>query len=535
MVRFLLSCIVLSFFITLPAIAQLQIEWQQSFGGSDYDEAVDILAADDGFYVLGTTESTDGNVSFLHGKTDFWVVKVDFSGNILWEKTFGGSLGEALEDGFRAYNSNDIYLVGWSASSDGDITYNPFPDVNSIWIVRLDDAGNKLWDTKVGGPYGFWYNCLGSPTSDGGVVCGLQSSYQGGNITTYYGGWDAWTIKLDSTGGVDWDFTIGSSGSEFINEIIQTSDGGYIAGVYGMPSGSGGNIECQSINYSSEGILFKMDSASNKEWSRCYGGSAHDGIRTLLELSDGYLVAGFTESSDGDLLNSGYHADVDVWLLRLDTVGNVVWSKCFGGSKAEYPQEIFQTAEGDFVVFANSESSDGDVVGNFLNGAYCYSTIWVIKVSAEGELIWQQCIGSKAEEGVYGVSKFDNNHYAIAGYMTLSPSGDVNCSNFVLGSERNYWAFELTDLTVGEQEPPPLGDIRLYPDPVDDFLTVSIPADRPAENISAEIVSAEGKTVMTFHPGTAETRLDIRQLPPGIYIVKILQAQSLYTSRIIVY
>lgn len=113
--------------ITSLAISQIQIDWQQCYGGSESESARDVVETENGYIIIGSTPSDDGDVTFTHGDGDFWIIWIDSTGNILNDKSYGGSSGEFLFDGFYAKNSNDLFLVGHSGSTDGDITYDPYP------------------------------------------------------------------------------------------------------------------------------------------------------------------------------------------------------------------------------------------------------------------------------------------------------------------------------------------------------------------------------------------------------------------------
>jgi len=428
--------------------SQLQVNWQQSYGGSESEEAYGIAKTESGFLVLGSTFSTDGQVgSTLYGGTDYWIVNTDSMGNLLWEKNFGGSSFDGLWDGFAAINNTDVFLVGASSSVDGDISYDPYNGKNNMWVVRIDTSGNIIWDRKVGSPIGLIYEQYGTPTADGGVVLSAQVDYPGGDVSNYYGGYDGWMIKLNSNGETDWDFSMGTSSFEFINRVSQTSDGGYLACLSGKPNGIDGNIKCKCIENSPDAILFKIDASGNEEWQQCYGGSETDGIFDAVEIDNGYLLLAHTRSNDGDLLGSGWHGGHDIWIIRTDETGNIVWQKCYGGSQDDFPKAIFSTVDDNFLIFGITHSFNGDIIDNPSNSTD-HSSIWVFKINGAGDLLWQQCIGGHASEKLSRVAAFGNNNYAVSGRMFFSPSGDVNCSNFVYGSGYNYWAFELTDITI---------------------------------------------------------------------------------------
>jgi hypothetical protein len=154
------ACIFLFCFLVLHTVylfgQNLQIDWKNCFGGSEQDLAYDIVEIPDGYFIVGYTWSTDGDISFNKGLLDGWLIKTDNSGNMLWEKTYGGSSGDGF---FRIIpdNSGNYFLVGGSGSSDGDISQDPYPNSEDYWIVKIDIDGNILWDKIVGGTYGDRY------------------------------------------------------------------------------------------------------------------------------------------------------------------------------------------------------------------------------------------------------------------------------------------------------------------------------------------------------------------------------------------
>lgn len=514
------------------ALSQLQMYWQQCYGGSEYEEARDIVQVKNGYLVMGSTPSTDGDVSYNHGGGDYWIVRIDSIGNILWDKSFGGSSGEFLYNGFYAQNSNEIYLVGHSGSTDGDISFDPYNGATNLWVAKIDTAGNILWDRKVGSPIGLIYDKLAIPASDGGVVMAAQICYPGGDVTNYYGGYDGWIIKLDSLGETVWDFSAGTSEFEFINSVMQTSDGGYLAGLSGMSNGVDGNIDCSSYAGSPDAIIYKIKKNGYGEWSHCYGGSGVDGITATLELEDGYLLAGYGGSNDGDLAGSGWHGQGDIWILKVDPDGNIIWQKCYGGSSEEYPVKLLRTPDDNFLIFGITQSINGDVVGNPSTGYR--PSIWAFKIDDTGELLWQQCIGGVATERVYGVTPVSDNYYVVAGEMTYSPSGDVNCSNYVWDSGSNYWAFMVKDLTVGIAESPDPYNVKIYPNPATSVINIELPGVLKIEKYIIELIDITGRTVLILNPESSTSSLDIKHVDNGLYLIKIQCKKSLILKKIII-
>jgi hypothetical protein len=507
----------------------LQIQWQQCYGGSDADIAYDIVSTDSGYIIAGMASSSDGDITNYHGgEDDVWIVRTDEYGNLMWEKTYGGTGSEGAYRIFRAENSNnDFYLVGGSNSSDGDISNDPYEESLDYWIVKIDSAGNKLWDKIVGGN-GWEQIWTGTPTSDGGIAAFGWSSSDDGDVSNAYGLFDMWMIKLDSMGQKQWDQSIGTSGFEYGQAIIETSDNGFLVGGTSRIE-SGGNIDCDPYSYKAEAILFKLDSEGNEEWQQCYGGSGDEGILGLLEVEDGYLFSAYANSSDGDLEGSGYHGTDDIWLVKTDFEGNIIWQKCFGGSNSEFANVMFQTSDEGLMVFGITSSKNGDVVGNHSSVETNYS-IWVFKINNTGELLWQQCIGGISSEKIqFGVLQKSDHDYVIAGQMSYSPSYDVDCQNHQ--GDYEYWLFEVIDTTVSVAETKKEDGFNVYPNPANEKFKVSSPMF-VNEKYQLEIVDLFGRKVkeLQIPKGQTEVEVDAAGWKAGMYLI-IFKKQGKIVAR----
>jgi len=426
-------------FISAPIVSQnMDITWQNCFGGSEHDYAMDIVETDNGYLVVGATNSNDGDISFNHGRGEGWLLSIDTLGNLLWERCYGGSDGEMF-DKILSNNDSTYYILGRSGSSDGDISYDPYPNSGDFWILKIDEAGNIIWDRIVGTTH-YDHIFTGITTNDGGVIAIGWAGINDGDKSVWYGYYDMWMIKLNSEGEVEWDFTLGGSDFDFPHAIIQTSDEGYLVGGTAIVE-PGGNLEC-NMHDQADAVLVKLDSARNIEWQHCYGGSDYDGATELIELSDGYMFSGYVQSNDGDI--SGWHGAHDIWVVKIDFYGNIIWQKCLGGSNDEFVSKIFQTSDDGYLVFGNTSSNNGDVSGNH-SITNEDNDIWAVKLNSAGEIQWQQCIGGTRNEILnFGVIQKADDHYIIAG-RTDHATNDVQCA--LHGFNEDFWVFEIKDCT----------------------------------------------------------------------------------------
>jgi len=423
---------------------------------------------------------------------------------------------------FQIGDGHDYLIAGFANSNDGDVSPHAYPERLHYWFIKIDSLGNILWDRVVGGNGGEWL-LNATSTMDGGVVgTGYTASWEG-DITTYYGWYDAWLIKLNADGSTGWDFTIGTENQDFGESIIQTSDGGFLAGTSSIIEGQG-NISCVPHSSDGEGVLFKLDSNGNERWHRCYGGSGDENIWDLLEVEDGYVFSAIANAGDGDLEGSGWHGEADIWIVKVDFSGNIIWQKCYGGSEHEVAFRILQTSDGSFMVFGRTQSHDGDVSYNPHN---IYNpSIWVFKISSTGELLWEQCFSTGVKDYLeFGVVQKSDFQYVIAGSQ-LSNSFD-------------YWIFEVTDTTmVGINELPSAKriDITVKPNPASQWAAFDYVLPESETMATITITDLAGKTVevLQVNGQQGQKLWDTHLIESGMYFYTLQVAGSSKTGKIVV-
>jgi hypothetical protein len=268
-----------------------------------------------------------------------------------------------------------------------------------------------------------------------------------------------------------------------------------------------------------EAILMKLDSNRNIEWQQCYGGSGDEGVTGLLEVSDGYIFLAYATAGDGDLTGSGWHGATDIWVVRIDFTGNIIWQKCFGGSSYEFASRIFQTEDGGFVVVGEVKSLDGDVVGNHsINDNY---DIWMFKITDEGELVWQQCFGGLADEMLdFGVVKKSDYKYVLAGTANLV-SFDVTCAPNT--PYHDYWVFQVSDTTVNVEETQPgQRALKVYPNPARDYVVFERNGTQNTQQKQdyIQIRNIFGQLVETLEMHGNKTVWNMEGINPGVYFYK---------------
>lgn len=261
-------------------------QWTQTYGGAGTDEARVTQQTTDGGYIVGGIIN-----SFGAGDNDAYVSKLDASGNIIWQKTYGG----AGNDGVASIQqtTDGGYIVGGWTTSFGAGAFD-------FWILKLDASGTVIWQkTYGGGSNDLGATAIQEIAGGGYIMVGPTQSFGAGNT-------DVWVLKLDASGNVIWQNTYGAGQLDYAYSIQQTADLGYI--VAGRTTSSGNGL--------SDVWVLKLDAAGNVTWQKTYGGASADRATSIQQTTDGgYIVSGYTAS-----FGAGGN---DAWVLKLDASGNI--------------------------------------------------------------------------------------------------------------------------------------------------------------------------------------------------------------------
>ncbi|MCC7436868.1 MAG: T9SS C-terminal target domain-containing protein [Armatimonadetes bacterium] len=330
------------------------IEWQTSLGGSGHDAANSIQQTSDGGYIVaGSSFSSNGDVTENHGvsdSADVWIVKLTSKGAIQWQQSLGGSDYDGANS-IQQTSDGGYIVAGGSGSTDGDVSGNH--GGYDYWIVKLTSTGVIQWQRSLGGSGDDEASSI-QQTSDGGYIVAGSSNSRDGDVSGNHGGYDYWIVKLTSTGVIQWKRSHGDSRNDYAASIIQGSDGGYIA--VGTRTSTDGSDDFNV------GIV-KLTDMGMTEWEKSLGGSDHDEATSIEQTGDGgYIVAGSSYSADGDA--SENHGSSDYWIVKLTGAGGIQWEKSLGGSGYDNATSIEQTTDGGYIVAGYSYSTDGDASGN---------------------------------------------------------------------------------------------------------------------------------------------------------------------------
>ncbi len=441
--------------------AQPLIEWQKNLGGTKNDHVFGLEpTSDNGCILIGFTESADGDISGSKGRNDIWLVKMAPGGTVQWAKNYGGP-GDDYGVGVKQMPDGGYVFTGVTNRSGGDIA--GLKGGQDMWLVRVDRDGNILWQRCLGGS-GFDAGFSLVVTSDGGLAVTGTTQSNDGDVTSPRGSIDIWIVRLNASGTLLWQRTLGGTNSDDgPHKILETKDGGLILG--GSTSSDDRDVTVNRGQFDT--WLVRLDRNGTLLWQRTYGGSGNDIFGGIAPAGTGWWVISNTNSTDGDV--SAPSGDNDLWLLRINEDGNMLSEKSLGGTAAENNGSLAATADGGCIILGYTTSSDGDVCS--IKGSI---DLWLVKITASGMMEWQKTFGGFGNDlTIYGqlVSPAGSGGYFFAG-LSSSSDGDLTGNKGL----NDLWVVKVDDgkrpvpsFGIGYASPVCTSDATASPLPVPGF------------------------------------------------------------------
>ena len=379
--------LVLSVSLSLPSYGAVTFE--KTYGGSGSDRGNSVQQTSDGGYIIAGLTNSKGE-----GGDDVYLVKTDAQGTVVWEKPYGGS----FHDRGRCVRqtSDGCYVIA-------GLTWSFGQGSGDVYLIKTDGSGNTLWTRTYGGT-GEDKGYSVQQTADGGYIIG------GSTISFGHGGSDAYLIKTDPLGNAVWTRTYGGGRWDYGNSVQQTSDGGYVllGGTESFGHGRWG---------SNDVYLIKTDHSGNPLWTRTYGGTGTDVGWSVCETSDGgYIIGGNTNS-----FGSGLQ---DVYLIKTDPLGNVLWAKTYGGSSDDLGRSVQQTSDGGYVIVGLTTS-----FGAGSQDAY------FVKTNSIGDVLWERTYGGSSSDWSNSIQETPDGGYITVGWTASFGEGGYDV--YLVKTNRN--------------------------------------------------------------------------------------------------
>jgi hypothetical protein len=488
------------------------------YGGSNQDIAASMIMAKDGsFIATGSTYSNDGDFNVLNkGQDDITFLKFDNAGNIIGKKTFGGN---SADFGTSITNgvAGEYIIAGNTFSNDGDFLGMQKGGMDGF-TMKLDNSGTILWKTVIGGTSSDYVNSVFRIENGGYLIAGNTASNDGDFAGLQKGQDDIFIIKLSEDGIIEWRKTYGGISNETCTSIAKTTDGGFV--LTGYTSSNSGDFA--GMNKGNEDIfVMKIDANGSMLWAKTYGGSGIDrGASITITLDGNYLLTGLFYSNDGDFsaMNKG---DADMFIAKIDANGTLLWKKGFGGAALDYGNHVTVKQNNEFIISGSTKSAE--IIGAFRGK----EDILLLKIDNNGEVLWSKGYGGSEIDRTMSVLAGDQSQLMVYGY-SASNDGDFNNQNkglfdvFLMKLDSNGI---LTNPSAINHFNEYALNLSVHPNPCSDMSVITFTVETPSI-IKVELLNSLGQTleVMSddfFERGTYQASLNTSNIPSGIYSVRM--------------
>lgn len=389
------------------------ISWQICLGGtaSEYNPRLK-KTPDNGYILLASTNSNNGDVLGNHGNYDGWVARLDSLGTLQWQKCYGGSAADYASEIILSAGGGYLLLI-YANSNNGQVMGSH--GGSEMWVVKIDSLGSLDWQHPLGGSSSEIPGGILELPDSSIMVCGYTLSNDG-NVSGNHGGGDAWVVKLNHQGDIIWQKCFGGPEADLASGLSLLGNGDCL--VTGYTYSNSGDV---SGNHGGQdGWAFEIDTAGNLLWQHCYGGTQNEFFSSSAESGAHLFLAGTTKSNDGDV--TGNHGLEDFWLLKTDHEGNLIQQKCFGGSSTDVLTSVSEKSGSGWVLCGESLSNDGDVIGNHNPGT---TDGWLMRSDSSFGLLWSRCYGGSSVD--FGFRVIADGNRLLAGGATTSTDGDLDC------------------------------------------------------------------------------------------------------------
>ncbi len=462
--------------------AELTTLWSLFYGGADNEEVNSIVLTDsEGCLIAGMTESYGFGV---FGKPDMWILELDPDGGVLWEETYG--VADCFETVYHLIETGDggYLAAGYKCGQWG------FGGGDAI-LLKIDSLGTEEWFQQFGGSEDDGIRFIQASPAGGYIACGWTRSSGAGFV-------DAWVVKLDAGGNIEWAETFGGTDYDVAKTVYSHPDGGYFVTGYTNSQGAG--------EY--DAWVLKLDVDGNLEWEKTYGDTGYDRVYHSAPCLDStYVLTG--------LFDNG--SECDLWVFRIDSQGDVIWDRTYDHAADDEGHWIEETSDGGFAIAAWA-GYEGNP----------WTEMWILRLDTAGVLLWDSTYGGPASDVANVVRQVNEYDYLLGG-STLSFGG----------GRVDMWLMKLHDNPTGiEDDPPaPVSLFECRPNPCSQGAAFILDQkyDGP---VSIRVFDLAGRLVSTVHDGYLPAGrqsivFDGATLSTGVYYARLVTGESVCLEKVV--
>jgi hypothetical protein len=458
--------------------------------------------------------STDAGISGMKtspniGGTDIWMVKLDASNGIVWQKTFGGTNNETISEVIETTEGDLIVAATTFSTISGNQTSGNHGS-SDYWILKLDANGNEIWQKSFGGTGFEQAKAISQISPTRYVLTGDSDSPISGDKTDICKGiTDSWTILIDDNGNLLWDNTFGGNSLESSVDIEYFEASSEIIILCYSDSPISADKTEANIGLSDSWIL-KLDLSGNLISQKTLGGIDDDVLCSITKIGTDnfYLVGSSLSGISGNKTSSNYGSS-DAWVVKMNLNLNVLEDNNYGGAGFDALNGLVITSDNQKLLLGASQSSNSFDVTESTYGLW---DCWILSVASDGTVNWSELIGGSSDDYILKLIEITDNNYRIVSVTKSGISGDKTVGNY---GGFDFWLFDLsTDLGITEKG---LSMIDTYPNPFTSNLTMNFQSLK--ENVELVISSTDGKIIskQTIPAGTTSFNIILDCEPQLLY------------------
>ncbi|MFK7808294.1 MAG: T9SS type A sorting domain-containing protein [Saprospiraceae bacterium] len=516
---------------------QSQITFQNTYGSINGNQGNTVILTNSGGYAIAGWYDVESLFT-----AEFYLLVLDAEGDTLWTRTYGAAIDTSANFGANGSGNEGFSLI--QTSDDGFLFIGERHDTQAspsdAYAIKIAADGDLEWARLYGG-FDDEYGYAVAESDNGDYAIG------GFTETAGAGPRNMLLIKTNNFGDTLWTKIYGGSSIDAATDMQQTIDGGYILSGNSFSFGAG----------DSDMYVVRTDEDGNILWQKTFGGELNDICHAIARTEDGGFIL------CGESQNFG-EGDTDIYLVKIDSNGNLQWSKTYGGEGKEAGNSVSQTSDGGYIIagYTREFGSGGE-------------DFYLIRTNAQGEMLWAKTIGGTEDDAAQSVKQAADGGYIITGYtrsfgagfldiylVKTDSNGDSgDCTSFANQTIENDAA---TIETVAEsivvqglelkQRPTLMGftntiitsdncfkvsthnnntlTFSISPNPTTDVLHIIPNTDRLIKGQNISIYNYLGQTVMTFAESDNQ-QINVSQLPPGIFVLTLEIEEQLHTYKFV--
>jgi gliding motility-associated-like protein len=409
--------------------SQPLVNWEFTSGSNHWDELHQLFLSSDmeHYFIAGNIEGRDGSLNVnSFGENDYLIAKTDLQGNILWAKSFGGIADDRLW-GMIELANGDLLLAGASASEVSGTKTSTHYGATDYWLIRTNSFGEVIWQQSYGGDKDDYLFDV-AENSDGTLllVGYSDSDISGTKTTAAMGHYDGWVLKVTADGQLLSQQAFGGNGFDNLYTITLATQGGYILG--GATGSASSSTITKNSRGSTDYYLVKIDEDGQYEWDTRYGGVLDDQLYEVKVMNDGnYLICGGSASGYSVDKSSPNLGSYDYWIIKMDKTGKKIWDKSFGGTELDVAYDCIIMPDGNIYVGGVSDSPKGEMKEGDLKGDYDY---WLAYLDQNGEKLWDQTYGGSGPDALTRLALNPDYSLLMGGHSSSDISFDKTSPSF---------------------------------------------------------------------------------------------------------